>query len=231
MGSNAHGVHYEIERGFCLSRHQWRNLRRSVAQRGLKFSRKLEITDFVVPSTGRSTNRLRVERTVAAADGKCGVKLLRCTKSHPIRGAIGEHIRHEKEPEVKLSAALKFVTRAVDKHEAAVPRYSKTRTEFTYTYAGFDMTVSFDRAVGLGRYSGHYLEIETILPDNSTRISEALAAIGNLAVLLLGKKVKDKISYRKMLMATWNHKKASSSKKHLAHLRDKHRKLLRRLAG
>lgn len=231
MGSNAHEVHYEIERGFCLSRHQWRNLRRNAARRGFMFSRKLAITDFVVPSTGRSTHRLRVERTLKAADGKCGVKVMRCTKSHPIKGEIGEHIRHEKEPEVNLKAALKFLTRSVDKHEAKIPRYSKIRTEFTYSYAGFDMTISFDRALGLGRYSGHYLEIETILPNNSPRISNALAVIGNLAHLLLGKRVRGKISYRKMLMATWDHKKASSSKKRLAHLRDTHRKLLCRLAA
>lgn len=227
MGSQVQGLHYEIERGFCLNRSQWRDLKRRSAQLRLKFSRKLKITDLVIPSTGKSTNRLRIERTVQSVDQVCGVKFLRCTKSHPLRGEIGEHIRHELEKEVSVDTALKFISRAVDKHEAAIPRYNKTRTEYTCTYGGFEMTVSLDHAFGLGRYSGRYMEIETTLPNGSTRVADALAVIGNLAALLLGKKCRNKISYRKMVMETWNHRKASSSKKRLARLRDKHRRLIR----
>lgn len=228
MGSDAPGLHYEIERGFSLHRLQWRKLKRKAARIGLKFSRKLEITDFVIPSTGKSTRRLRVERTINSFGTVCGVKFVRCAKSHPVKGKVGRHIRHEREDEISLDAAISFVTRAVDKHEAAIPRYSKTRTEYTYAYAGYEMTVSFDHAVGLGRYSGHYLEIETILPDKSPHIDDALAAIRSLSLLLLGKKRRGKISYRKMLMATWDHSKASSSSRKLARLRQEHRLLLRR---
>lgn len=231
MGTDAPGLHYEIERGFSLHRLQWRRLKRKAARLGLKFSRKLEITDFVIPSTGKSTRRLRVERTVNSASTVCGVKFVRCTKSHPVAGKIGRHIRHEKEDEVSLDAAIAFVTRAVDKHEAAIPRYSKTRTEYTYAYAGYELTISFDHAVGLGHYSGHYLEIETILPAKSPHVGDALRAIRNLSLLLLGKKRKGKISYRKMLMDTWDHCKASSSRKQLARLRKEHRQLIRRLSS
>lgn len=228
MGNDAPGLHYEIERGFSLGRQQWRKLKRKAARIGLKFSRKLEITDLVIPSTGKSTRRLRIERTVGLDGTIRGVRLIRCAKSHPVAGKNGRHIRHEKEDEVSLDAALAFVTRAVDKHEAAIPRYSKSRTEYMYAYAGFEMTISFDHAVGLGRYSGHYMEIETILPAKSPNVTEALTAIRNLALLLLGKKYKGKISYRKMLMATWNHSKASSSRKELVRLRKEHRQLVRR---
>jgi hypothetical protein len=228
MGNDAPGLHYEIERGFSLGRRQWRKLKRRAARVGLTFSRKLEITDLVIPSTGRSTRRLRIERTVGLDGTVSGVKLIRCAKSHPVAGKNGRHIRHEKEDEISLDAALAFVNRAVDRHEAAIPRYSKSRTEYTYAYAGFEMTISFDHAVGLGRYSGRYMEIETILPDKSPNVAEALTAIRNLALLLLGKKYKGKISYRKMLMATWNHSKASTSRKELARLRKEHRQLVRR---
>jgi hypothetical protein len=225
MGTQAQVLHYEIEKGFYLNRHLTRALKRKAKKLGLTFSRKVKITDFVIPSTGRSTKRLRVERTVSSANGHLGIELLRCSKSHPIKGERGEHVRYEQEPEITLDAALKFIARAIDKHEAGIPRYWKTRTEYTCQYEGFDWTIALDHAFGLGHYSGRYMEIETILPADSPRVVEALAAIDSLAIKLIGKQ-KVKISYRKMLMATWDHTKVSS-KKQLENLRSKYRKLIR----
>lgn len=210
------GAHLETEKGYRLSRAEYKLLRLVLPLLGFAFQKKSLITDFVVPTEGEVTRRMRIERIKKSADGHEGVHCIRCFKNHPIKGRDGKHVRKELEECVKPSAALKYIMKAIARLGAPIPFYSKTRRHFTGVYQGLEMTIALDHAVGLGKYSGYYMEIETILPVGSKRkaVRKALHIIGQLAESLLSEKRPTKISYRKMLMQTWSHGKVTKKKLH-----------------
>lgn len=210
------GAHLETEKGYRLTRAEYKLLRLVLPLLGFAFRKTSHITDFVVPTKGEVTRRMRIERIKKSADGHKGVHCIRCFKNHPIKGRDGKHVRREFEECVKPSAALAYIMKAIARRGAPIPYYSKKRRHFTGVHQGLEMTIALDHAVGLGKYSGYYMEIETILPVGSKRkaVRKALRVIGQLAVMLLFEKRATKISYRKMLMQTWSHGKVTKKKLH-----------------
>ncbi len=206
------GAHLETEKGFRITKSEYNLLTRLLPLIGFSFINKSRLTDFLVPTTGETTKRMRIERILKSASGELGLHCIRCSKSHPIAGAAGKNVRREVEKHVTPMVALSFILRAIERHGAPIPYYTKKRSHFQGVYEGYPITIALDKAVGLGRFSGYYMEIETILPMGSEDVSQALSVIDALAKSLLNEKRAAKISYRKMLMMAWVHDKLSGKK-------------------
>jgi adenylate cyclase class IV len=230
MSTHTNGAHLETEKGYRISKSEYHLLRHLLPKIGFAFQKKSIITDFVVPTRGATTRRLRVERIKKSADGKTGLNCIRTFKSHPIKGEEGRHVRKEQEKKVSPSQALAFIIGEIEELGAAIPYYTKKRWHFQGMYKGYQMTIALDHAVGLGRFSGRYMEIETILPVDASRkqVKRALKAIEKLSFHLVAEYRPSKISYRKMLMATWTH--TDHSKKKLRKAKVNYVKLVSRIA-
>jgi hypothetical protein len=205
-------AHLETEKGFRITKSEYNLITRLLPLIGFSFTNKSRLTDFLVPTAGETTKRMRIERTLTSASGELELHCIKCEKSHPISGPAGKNVRREVEKHVTPVAALSFILSAIEKHGAPIPYYSKKRSHFEGVYEGYPITIALDQAVGLGRFSGYYMELETILPMGSEDVSHALSVIDALAKSLLHEKRAAKISYRKMLMMTWVHGKLSSKK-------------------
>lgn len=223
-------AHFEAEKGYRLSKAEYRVLKLLLPELGFAFEKKSQITDFVAPSQGETTRRLRVENVQRCADGNTGLHFIKCFKSHPITGKAGRNVRMESEQCVSPRTGRKFVLDVMQRLGAPIPYYTKKRWHYQGTWCGLELTITLDRAYGLGKYSGHYMEIETLLPADSTTgdVKRALRVIAKLADHLVEKR-RAKISYRKMLMRTWagggdNLRKVSKRKLRKAKVR--YRKLL-----
>ncbi len=232
------GAHLETEKGLPISKAEHRLLRSELPAIGFAFLKKSLITDFVIPTRGETTRRMRIEKIQKAADGSKGIRCIRCFKMHPLKGRRGKHVRMEDEKCVKPRKALAFILTMIDELDARIPFYSKKRRLYRGVYEGVEMTISLDRAWGIGKFSGHYMEIETIQALDSTEeeVARVIELIDQLAQVLLGEKRKAKISYRKMLMKTWADGEVRKNKlpkekgKKLRKARGIYRKLLKKVA-
>lgn len=213
MKNKFNGAHFETEQGFKISKREYKALKLRLPELGFAFSKRAKITDFVIPTRGKVTRRMRIEK-IGSGD-EAVTRCIRGFKNHPVKGKKGKHVRLEDEKLVKSGAALTFILDAMSRLKAPVPYYTKKRLHFQGKYEDLDFVITLDRAEGTGRYSGRYIEIETLLPLDSTKddIKNALNVIATLAELLLGEKRKPKISYRKMLMKTWRRKIKTRRKK------------------
>jgi adenylate cyclase class IV len=230
-------AHIETEKGYRISQSEYKRLRLVLPWAGFSFVKQSLITDFVVPTNGETTRRMRIERIRRSADGSDGVRCVHCVKKHPVKGDAGKHVRAETESIVGADEALSFILAEIGALGAPLPYYSKKRWNFQGSYRGFEMTVSLDHAYGLGRFSGHYLEIEAILPLLSEQdvLTQALSAISELSENLLTDARPTKISYRKMLMQSWirqhnSNKKAKGHQK-LQKAKAKYRKILKKVVA
>lgn len=231
------GAHFEVEKGYRLRRSEYTVLKELLPTIGFAFQKKSHITDFVVPTKGKTTRRMRIENVKTAADGTTGVKCIKGFKNHPIKGRAGRNVRFENEHVVSPKHVLTFILSVMSKLGAPIPYYTKTRLHYQGVYDGLEITITLDRARGLHRFSGRYIEIETLLPLGSKKkvVKSALKTIKKLAAELL-KKRRPKISYRKMLMKTWSHGRVTKKKLHKVPRRKLHKaqvnykKLLRRVA-
>ncbi len=232
------GAHLETEKGYGISKAESRLLRRELQAMGFAFLKKSLITDFVIPTRGETTRRMRIENIKKAADGAKGIYCIRCFKNHPIKGKRGKHVRMEDEKNVKPRKALTFILTMIGELGAPIPYYSKKRRLYRGVYEGYEMTISLDHAKGIGKFSGYYMEIETILPLDSKeeKVAEVIAIIEKLARVLLGERRKAKISYRKMLMKTWadgevrKNKLPKVKRKKLRKAKGNYKKLLKKVA-
>ncbi len=193
----------EVEKGIAISKTESYLLRRLLPLIGFHLAIVERITDFVVPSSGDKTERMRVIRS-KLKDGSRKVHYFQCRKSHPITGGPGQHARDENEHQVKRTTAAAFVLTAIKQRKELIPFYNKKRLTFKGEYKGFAVSIALDHAQELGCFSGFYMEIEVILPHGSEHVGDCLAAIDMLIRELLNEKRPLKISYRKMLMETWS---------------------------
>ncbi len=202
-------AHREVEIGVELTEREYRFLRK-LLPRILTFSGASRIADFVFPTGKKITRRIRFELVQKPIGAGKGLKCVRTTKSHPIKGKKGKHIRRETERSVTSDYAVTFILAKIEKLGRPIPWYSKKRHSYKGFYKGIPITIALDQAVGLGKYSGFYMEIETIMPlgENQKRVRRALRVMNKLARSLVGEKRPAKISYRRMLMRTSPHAKA-----------------------
>ncbi len=207
--------HLETERGIKISKAEYHLLKQLLPWLGFAFAKKSLITDFVVPTKGDTTRRGRIENVQKSANGETGLHCLRTFKNHPIKGKTGKHVRGEDEKEISAEKVLLFIMRHIDKLGAPIPYYAKKRWHFEGDYKGYTVTIALDHAHGLGKYSGYYMEVETILPEKTKRkkVRRALKAIVRLLKRLVGEHRRSKISYRRMLLSTWVQARKASSKK------------------
>jgi adenylate cyclase class IV len=237
MTHQSNDTHFETEKGFRISKGEYKQLRSLLPTLGFAFVKKSLITDFVVPTNGETTRRIRIENIKQSSDGATGVFCLRCQKRHPIKGASGKHVREETEESVVPEAALSYILESVNELGAPIPYYSKKRWNFHGRFSDCDTTISLDHATGIGTYSGYYIEIEVVLPLSSERndIEHVLKTIEQLAAQLLHESRPAKVSYRKMLMRSWikgelgrNETSAKTHRK-VRHARRKYRKNLQKV--
>ncbi|MDZ4834009.1 MAG: hypothetical protein SGJ27_09560 [Candidatus Melainabacteria bacterium] len=234
----ATGAHFEVEKGYRLRKAEYKVLKQLLPTIGFAFQKESHITDFVMPSEGETTRRMRIENVKVAVDGNTGVTCIKGFKSHPIKGRKGRNVRFEDEKIVSPQRALSFILDMMNRLKAPIPYYNKTRWHYQGEFNGIVVTITLDHARGLDHYSGHYIEIETLLALGSEEevVQQALATIEKLAAQLLANR-RAKISYRKMLMKTWSKCRVTKKKKlqkvprqKLNTARVNYKKLLKRVA-
>ncbi len=213
MKNKFNGAHFETEKGFRVSKKEFEALKLRLPDLGFAFSKRCHITDFVIPTKGSVTRRMRIETTGEGDDA--ATRCIRGFKNHPLKGKKGKHVRLEDEKIVKPSVAITFITSAMERLKAPIPYYRKKRLLYQGKHDGFDFVIALDRAKEIGKFSGYYVEIETLLPLGSTEddVEKALVVIEALAETLFGEKRKPKISYRRMLKKAWKRKKQKKVKK------------------
>lgn len=189
--------HYEIERKYRTTGDEQTAIAAKLSRHDFELEMTSIITDTLLPAPKSETLRIRREQIVD--EQKPDVRYLRTHKKHPLL-PNGTHVREEEELAISLEEADREMTQAMHSNCAPLPSYSKVRRSYTGTWKGLKLTVCLDVAQGLCSYSGHYIEIEALLPVGSKKINKVQAKIVRFAQHLLGDKRAPVISYRKMLL-------------------------------
>ncbi len=186
--------HLEVERKFSIKREESESLALRLRELGFSPSGSVTMTDTFLPARLKG-EMMRVRDEVTAG--------------HPVRSIFtlkswvhmdgGGKERQESETEVNslLRTLAIIIARYVS--ESELLSFSKERALFEGSLDGKELVVSIDRVSGLGKYSGHFLEIECIVPLGADP-QEAREVIFKLVELLLGAPREDvKRSYLEML--------------------------------
>lgn len=192
----------EVERKFRISSREYAGLQAKLERNGYGFDVASVITDVLLPCKRGVTHRVRREQFLDRELSE--VVRLDTYKEHP-KLPNGQHVRRENEAEISIADAETLITNAIHRECMPLPQYSKLRRNYVGKLDSYDLTVSLDIAQGLGRYSGHYIEFEILLPDGSTHadVEKAGAAIVRFARRLLSGNRNPVKSYRKMLLSSW----------------------------
>ena len=174
--SSGSSKHHEIEVGAPISDEEYARLKNEVLpELGFRWCRTLEIRDFLIPTVEDTTQRIRVERIIASADGTVGVQNLWGHKRHPLKGSDRRHVREEDEPPVSRKKAMGVILHAMELLQSLIPSYIKTRDELEGSFAGLSLTIALDHSNDLGKFSGRYMEIGHIMELDNPAYLDALA--------------------------------------------------------
>jgi adenylate cyclase class IV len=191
--------HLEVERKFKLSASEPDVLPARLQARGFKPSGVAEMTDFFLPSNDKG-EMLRVRRE--SLDGARPRYLL--TLKHWLSTAGGGKERQEAERQVKPILALIWLLVGRFVNGGALLSFSKTRSLFDGVLATPDgevtAVVSIDEVSGLKAHSGHYLEVEVLMPTSADVASVKDSIFGLAAGILADDRPDVKMSYRDMLV-------------------------------
>lgn len=187
-------THLEVERKFKISDAEFRALPTRLLAQSFAFAGQVFMTDTFLPVINEGDMmRLRVEtmndRTKQILTRKEWVE------------ADGERERQETEKETSELAAGCLLELGERLAGAPLPSFSKDRD--LYSRLAEDehhkIVVSLDTAEGLGEYSGHYMEIELLVPVGGD-VQAARQQIASLACSLLGEEREFvQLSYQDML--------------------------------
>lgn len=186
--------HLEVERKFSLSAAEAEQL--PLRLRELEFKPLASVTmsdTFLPPKHKGEMMRVRDEMEASSP-----TRSLFTLKSW-VRTADGGRERQESECEVSplLRTLAILLARFASRKELL--NFSKERAVFEGILGGRTLNVSIDRVSGLGKYSGHFLEIESIVP-HSEDPAQAKDEIYKFVETLFGAPREDiKRSYLEML--------------------------------
>jgi hypothetical protein len=209
-------VHLEIERGFPLKAKEYAHLLILLAKLNFKATTTSVINDTLLPTTKkRTTHRIRREQVLMEHLKRVNEVIFYLThKAHP-KMKNGKHVRHERERHLTAVNADQRIAQAISKLwdsipldavKHTLPSYSKIRRSYTGELkigkTRYNATVALDIAQGLGKYSGHYVEIEILLPKETKdkKVIKVEKGILKFAHKMLGDKRPPKRSYRKLLL-------------------------------
>ena len=184
--------HLEIERKFAISEEETRRIPSLLTARAFSAAGRVFMTDFFLPTVDGEMMRVRQERP------EWSLPRVLFTRKQWVITAGGERERRECERQVRSAVAAIWL--AVGRLIKGQPllSFSKQRDLFTGTLADGEAVVSIDQVSGLGKYSGHYLEVEVLVPVAGDPTA-ARNAIADLVAKLLANPEMVKRSYLDML--------------------------------
>jgi hypothetical protein len=198
-------AHVEVEKKFAISEMEFLALLAKAKRLGFRIERAAVITDTLLQHTGDLTRRIRRLQIVSE---KAVVVFERTqkTRRQGIKGKL------EEEETISAAEAEADIAEAVYRAASPLPAYSKLRFEHAEEdrlpsrwrlLSRFGVKIVLDLAEGLGPYSGHYIEIECLVPlKHENKISKVEEKIVRFARFLLGDERKPSMSYARMLLAS-----------------------------
>ncbi len=186
--------HLEVERKFKISDTEFRALSARLLSQGFQLTGQVFMTDTFLPvQTEGDMMRLRVETMNDIT------KTILTRKKWVDVG--GEREREETEKETSELAAGCLLELGERLSGSPLPSFSKDRDMYSRLAEDehHKIVVALDTAEGLGEYSGHYMEIELLVPVGGD-VQSARQQIASLASSLLGEERPfEQLSYQEML--------------------------------
>lgn len=185
--------HLEVERKFSISAQEAESLPLRLREFEFRPSGSVTMSDtFLPPKAKGEMMRVRDEMTAGSARSVFTLKSWVATKG-------GGKERQESECEVSPLVRTLAIVIARFAGGRELLTFSKERALFEGTLGTREVVVSIDRVSGLGQYSGHFLEVECIVPLGEDP-TEARSEIFNFVETLFGSPREDvKRSYLEML--------------------------------
>lgn len=187
-------THLEVERKFKISAEEFRALSARLLSQGFQLNGQVFMTDTFLPvQVEGDMMRIRVETMNDIT------KTILTRKQWVTVG--GERERQETERETNELAAGCLLELGERLAGAPLPSFSKDRDMYSRLAEDehHQIVVALDTAEGLGDYSGHYMEIELLVPVDGD-VQAARQQIATLAASLLGEeRAFEQLSYQDML--------------------------------
>lgn len=185
--------HFEVERKFRISKEEFQALRARLLTNGFQLTGQVFMTDTFLPVLAEGDMmRIRVETM------NDHTKYI-LTRKKWVNVADGRE-REEIEEEIN-DLARGCLLELGERISASLLSFSKDRDLYSRLAADehHKIVVSLDTAEGLGEYSGHYMEIELLVPAGGD-VQSARQQIAQLAATLLGDERENvPLSYQEML--------------------------------
>lgn len=185
-------AHFEVERKFQLSQEEVPGLIDRLREQGFSPAGVVIMTDtFLPPPAKGEMLRVRDEKTL-------GVWRTVFTRKSWQNTPDGGRERHECEREATplLRAVVLLAARMIC---GDLPSFTKERRLYEGKVHNHDVVISVDQVSGLGKYSGHYLEVEVLVPIGG-ETSAARDTVYSVASRLFGQDRDDvRTSYQEML--------------------------------
>jgi adenylate cyclase class IV len=187
-------THLEVERKFKISAEEFRALSARLLSKGFQLTGQVFMTDTFLPvQTEGDMMRIRVETMNDIT------KTILTRKQWVTVG--GERERQETERETNDLASGCLLELGERLTGGPLPSFSKDRDMYSRLAEDehHKIVVALDTAEGLGEYSGHYMEIELLVPVDGD-VQAARRQIATLAASLLGEERPfEQLSYQEML--------------------------------
>jgi adenylate cyclase class IV len=187
-------THLEVERKFKISSEEFRALSARLLSQGFQLTGQVFMTDTFLPvQVEGDMMRIRVETMNDIT------KTILTRKQWVTVG--GERERQETERDTNDLAAGCLLELGERLAGGPLPSFSKDRDMYSRLAEDehHQIVVALDTAEGLGEYSGHYMEIELLVPVDGD-VQAARQQIASLAASLLGEeRAFEQMSYQDML--------------------------------
>ena len=210
--------HFEIEvKDGIKNKKEAKRVESWLYGQGYVFEKKTRIVDFLEPSRS-VTSRVRFERPLGVRNAITSSYIGK--KCHPIAGELEDFVRQESDPAVPATVAVEMLMRAIEAQKGKpIPYYTKKRRYFSGPVGSHLASIALDKPKGLSKkFIGRFMEVEIQLPLTSPldEVAAVVDAINSFIERVLGEARIPEISYRKMVMKTWEERgmlKRKSSKR------------------
>lgn len=194
--SDDKGTNFEVERKFAIANDELDSVRSRLSAMGFELARTIDMTDHFLPT------KVKGEMLRVRDENIDGRKHTVCTIKEWVTIGNG---KERQESEGHLGAVSRCILLVVGRLIGGKPlsTFSKRRLEHQADGPQFsNVVITLDQVDGLGKYSGHYAEVEVLVPQDGN-VEEARAAVFRLASQLFGQE-RDcvEMSYQQMLEAS-----------------------------
>lgn len=170
---------FEVERKFQIQASEYLSIQERLKILGFEKFNSTSMTDTFLPTHyPYDLIRLRHEKCLQSDR-----YLLTCKSWFNLKNGTRERIEEEEVINAKLAQILLNLANLA---KAPTLSYTKHRLTYYRTLSKQTVTVCLDKVLELGKFNGHYLEIE-ILAKSELHASNAQAKIDKLVISLLGK--------------------------------------------